>query len=73
MRGDPPRHEDHTVRDKLLISVPEAAARLSIGRPALYDLIRTNRLRTVKIGRRRLVSPAALLDAIAHLEQETCA
>ena len=57
--------------DKLLLSVPEAAGRLSIGRAALYDLIRTNRLRTVKIGRRRLVPVAALAEAIALLEEET--
>jgi excisionase family DNA binding protein len=57
--------------DKLLLTTTEAAERLGIGRSSLYDLIRSNRLRTVKIGRRRLVPLTALDDAIALLVEET--
>jgi excisionase family DNA binding protein len=57
--------------DKLLLTTTEAAERLGIGRSSLYDLIRSNRLRTVKIGRRRLVPLAALDDVVALLVEET--
>jgi excisionase family DNA binding protein len=57
--------------EKLLLTTTEAASRLGIGRSTLYDLIRSNRLRTVKIGSRRLVPLAALDDVVALLVAET--
>jgi excisionase family DNA binding protein len=51
-----------------LLSVSEACQRLGIGRWSLYKLIQTNVLRTVKIGRRRLISMQAVKDCIASLE-----
>jgi excisionase family DNA binding protein len=59
--------------DELLLTTTEAAERLRIGKSTLYDLIRTNRLRTVKIGSRRLVPVAALAETIALLADETAA
>ncbi|HEY9522265.1 MAG TPA: helix-turn-helix domain-containing protein [Thermopolyspora sp.] len=56
-----------------LLTTAEAAERLRIGRSTLYDLIRTHRLRTVKIGSRRLVPVAALAEVIELLSQETAA
>lgn len=50
----------------LLISVTEAAKLLSIGRNTAYDLIAAGRLPSVKLGRRRLVSVAALTAWIAR-------
>jgi excisionase family DNA binding protein len=47
-----------------LIPVEEAARLLGIGRSTTYDLIRTGRLRSVKIGKRRLVPAAAIDEAI---------
>ena len=41
--------------DSLLISIPDAAKALGIGRSMLYELIGEGRLQTVSIGRRRLV------------------
>lgn len=41
--------------DALLLSIPEAAKALSLGRSKLYELIGQGRLQTVTIGRRRLV------------------
>jgi excisionase family DNA binding protein len=56
----------------LLITTNEAARRLGgVGRSTLYDLIRSGRLRTVKIGRRRLVPVDALPDCIASLAEDT--
>lgn len=57
----------------LLLTTTEAARRLGIGRSTLYDLIRSRRLRTVKIGSRRLVPVDALPDVIALLTEETAA
>ena len=43
-----------------LLSVPEAAEALGIGRTALYAEIQAGRCRSVKVGRRRLVPASAL-------------
>ena len=51
-----------------LLTVEEAADQLRISRWSVYNLIRANQLRTIRIGRRRLVTPAALIDCIAMLE-----
>lgn len=41
--------------DAILVSIPDAAKALGVGRSKLYDLISEGRLETVTIGRRRLV------------------
>jgi len=41
--------------ESLLISIPDAARALGLGRSKLYELIAEGRLETVSIGRRRLV------------------
>ena len=56
-----------------LLTVQEAAQRLRISRWLLYELIRSGRLRTVKIGSRRLVPPAALRECVAALLDEEVA
>jgi excisionase family DNA binding protein len=56
--------------EKLLLTTQEAAKLLGIGRSSVYDLIRTNRLRTVKIGARRLVPVVALAEVVALLLDE---
>lgn len=48
-----------------LLGIQEASRRLGIGRTAAYDLISGGALRSVKVGRRRLI-PA---DALAELAQ----
>jgi excisionase family DNA binding protein len=47
-----------------------AADRLRVSRWSVYNLIRSNQLCTVKIGRRRLVTPAALTKCIELLEKD---
>ncbi|MEQ4210286.1 helix-turn-helix domain-containing protein [Actinopolymorpha sp. B9G3] len=59
--------------DHLLLTTAEAAERLRIGKSTLYDLIRSRRLRTVKIGKRRLVPVDALPEVIALLAEEEAA
>jgi excisionase family DNA binding protein len=46
----------------VLLSVDEAARRLGIGRTALYGAIRRGHLRTVLVGRRRLVPVDGLAE-----------
>ena len=60
------RPERETSPDHLL-TIDEAAACLRVSRWSVYNLIRANQLRTVKIGRRRLVSPAAIARCIELL------
>ena len=55
---------------ELLVSIPEAARRLSVGRTTAYAMISAGRLRTVTVGRRRLVPVAALAEFVAELTDE---
>ncbi len=50
-----------------LLTVDEAAEHLRVSRWTVYNLIRSNQLRTVKIGRRRLVTLAALSECVESL------
>ena len=56
---------------KLLLPLPEAARRISVGRSKLYELIGAGRLRTVTIGRRRLVPAKALEEYVELLTRES--
>jgi excisionase family DNA binding protein len=47
--------------------VGEAADALRLSRSALYELIRSGRLRSVKSGRRRLVPVSALAEYVDSL------
>lgn len=46
--------------EKLLVSIPDAAAALSVGRTTVYDLMRSGQLDTRKMGRRRLITAASI-------------
>ncbi|MEU6036932.1 helix-turn-helix domain-containing protein [Actinomadura sp. NPDC047616] len=54
---------------ELVLTVDEAAERLRVSRWTLYNLIRSNQLRTVKIGRRRLVPVDALTEFLDQLTE----
>ena len=58
-------------RDSVVVpvvyTVDEAAQALRLSRSALYELIRSGRLRSVKAGRRRLVPVEALAEYVATL------
>ncbi|MEU7986674.1 helix-turn-helix domain-containing protein [Streptosporangium canum] len=54
--------------DDIVITVEEAAQKLRISRWTLYTLIRSNQLKTIKIGRRRLVPVDALAECIDNLK-----
>jgi excisionase family DNA binding protein len=50
------------------VSVEEAAFLLGVGRTVTYGLVLASELRSVKIGRRRLVVRASIEEYVARLE-----
>jgi len=50
-----------------LLPVEEAARRLGIGRTSTFGLIRSGELRSVNVGRRRLVPADAIEECVAGL------
>ena len=58
----------------LLLSVEEAADQLPLGRTRTYELVKTRKIQSVKVGRRRLVVRSSLLDFVqALLVEQDCA
>ena len=55
---------------RVLYRVPDAMALLSMSRSAIYELIRSSRLRSVKQGRCRLIPGSAIADYVRLLEHE---
>ncbi len=53
-----------------VLRVEEAARALGIGRSLVYDLIRSGRLRSFKVGSRRLIPADAIDDVITALTEE---
>ena len=56
---------------QVLYRVAEATTVLSMSRSAIYEEIRSGRLRSVKRGRSRLISASAIAEYVVLLEQET--
>jgi excisionase family DNA binding protein len=62
--------QSHTAKTlPRLLAIKQAIYELGISRTALYELIEAGRLKTVKIGRRRLVPIEAIDELIAGLEK----
>lgn len=55
----------------VLVTVEEAARRLSIGRTATYMLVLKGELQSVKIGRTRRVVVTSITDYITRLLEES--
>lgn len=53
--------------DKLMLTPEEAAEALGVGRSTLYDLLRLQEIRSVKIGRSRRIPVSALRDFAERL------
>jgi excisionase family DNA binding protein len=58
-----PRTEAYTVE--------QVAKALNVGRDKVYELLRTNQLRSVKIGRLRRITDQHLAEFLASLEGDT--
>ncbi|MEU9246826.1 helix-turn-helix domain-containing protein [Streptomyces sp. NPDC048385] len=65
--------QNHRSDEPALLTIKEAAEKLRISRAKLYDLIRSRRLATVQIGRRRLITATALAALVQQLQQESMA
>lgn len=50
--------------ETLTLSVDEAAKAIGIGRDLAYDMIHSGELRSIKVGRRRLVPKSAVVDFV---------
>ena len=59
------RYERRPVVEPVAYRVDDAAEALGISRSAIYELIRSNQLRTIKHGSRRLVPVSCLHEFIA--------
>jgi excisionase family DNA binding protein len=55
--------------ERLAYSVDEAAEVIGVSRDHIYDLLRTGLLRSVKSGRRRLITKGQLEAYLAGLER----
>ncbi|WP_106409622.1 helix-turn-helix domain-containing protein [Streptomyces odonnellii] len=53
-----------------LLTVPEVMAALRLGRSTVYDLIRSRRLASIKVGRARRIPAVAVHDFIATAVRE---
>jgi excisionase family DNA binding protein len=54
-------------QDRLLMRPEEVARSLAIGRTAVFELIRTGELRSVKIGKSRRIPADAVVEYVAGL------
>jgi excisionase family DNA binding protein len=57
--------------EKLMYRPVEAAQALGMGRTAVFALIKSGRLRSIKLGGARLITAEALLAFVRELEDET--
>jgi excisionase family DNA binding protein len=62
---------DADMRNKLLVSVEEAAQMLSIGRSLVYKLVLSRQVLSVKIGRTRRIPVFALEAFIAQQVEQS--
>lgn len=53
-----------------LHNIESATARLNVGRSTVFELIASGDLRSVKVGRRRLIPEQAIRDFVARLDQQ---
>ena len=60
--------KDSEPNERLAYSPTEAARKMGVGRTFLYELIASGALRTVKLGKRRLITIKAIQDCLAAHE-----
>jgi len=60
------------MEELLLVSVGEAARRLSLGRSFVFELLAAGDLASIKVGRRRLI-PVGALEDFVNAQQESLA
>ena len=60
-------NESFIIDDQLLVTPEEAARRLSVGRPTIYELMSSGELKSVNIGRCRRVPVSSLSSFVSRL------
>jgi excisionase family DNA binding protein len=65
---EPPGIPGHGRPPRLLLTVEEAADRIGICRSSMFNLIRQGAVKSVKVGRLRRITPAALEDFVQKLD-----
>lgn len=55
-----------------LLSIKEAVEQTGLSHVTLYNEINAGRLKSLKIGRRRMIRPASLREWIEQREKEAC-
>jgi excisionase family DNA binding protein len=58
-------HSQGTV-PKVLLTIPEAAKAMSLGRSFLYELVMRGEIASIKMGRKRRIPTAALHEYVAR-------
>jgi excisionase family DNA binding protein len=56
--------------DKLLLNDTEACQRIGVGRTFLWKLMSAGEIRSIKLGRRRLIPAASLVEYVERLTRE---
>lgn len=56
-------------KERLLLTVPEAAMRLGLGRSLIYQLVMSGELASVKVGRARRVPVSALEQFVERIAE----
>jgi excisionase family DNA binding protein len=56
--------------DSTLYSTGDASSRLGIGKTFLYKMIAEGRIKTIKLGKRRLVPAQSIVDLIENASAE---
>lgn len=56
--------------DKMLLTVPEAALRLGVGRSFLYNLVIRGEIASVKLGRARRIPVQAIEEFVKRLQAD---
>lgn len=59
-----------TQQPRRLLSIKEAVEQTGLSHVTLYNEINAGRLKSLKVGRRRLIRPAALSEWIEQREKE---
>ena len=57
--------------ERILLTIPEVAMKLGLGRSLIYSLVKTGEIESLKIGRARRVPMKALTDYIEIRLSET--
>ena len=55
----------------LLLTISQVASLLNLGRTTTYELIMSNRIKSVKLGRRRLIPRESVDKYVAELSDES--